>query len=375
MKHVTSLQLSAVFLIILLIAAFTSAKAQARKTLDIYIIDVEGGSAKLLVTPAGESMLIDTGNLNAKERDAGRIMAAIEDAGVSQIDHLVTTHWHLDHFGGLATLARQISVLEFIDHGPNVQASPKVDAFLQQVYPLLYRKTKHTVVKPGDKLGITGIEATVVTSAGESINVPLPEGGALNPYCADFKREEPDRGENAQSIGLHIRFGKFRVLDLADLSTNKEYDLMCPDNLIGKIDLFLVSHHGQLHSNNEILVHAIESRVAVMNNGIRKGGEPDAMRVIHSAPGLEDLWQVHFSELSGQEYTVPGMFISNLTDVPKPFVPVAPMPSSRLRGSPSSGPSHNGVAYWIKVSARADGAFTVTNGRTGFSKEYRSRPN
>ena len=146
---------------------------------------------------------------------------------------------------------------------------------------------------------------------------------------------------------------------------------MCPDNRIGAVDLFLVSHHGQLRSNNQILVHAIEPRVAVMNNGIRKGGEPQVMKVIHSAPGLEDLWQLHFSELSGQEYTVPGVLIANSTDNPQPFMRVAPMAEADLRQL--SAPSHNGIAYWIKISAKQDGSFTVTNGRTGFAKTYSSR--
>ncbi len=371
MRETIRRRLSAILATILLITAFSVSMSQTSKTLDIYVIDVEGGSAKLLVTPVGESLLIDTGHLNAAARDAGRIMAAVQDAGLSQIDHLITTHWHLDHFGGMAEVAGRIPVRDFIDHGPNVQANPATDAFLRQTYPLLYSNAKHTVVKAGDTLPMAGIETTIVTSAGKSIDAALPGAGAPNPYCADFKPEPADPGENAQSIGLVIRFGKFRVLDLGDLSTNKESDLMCPDNRIGTVDLFLVSHHGQLRSNNQILVHAIEPRVAVMNNGIRKGGEPPVMKVIHSAPGLEDLWQLHFSELSGQEYTVPGMLIANSTDNPQPFMRVAPMAEADLRQL--SAPSHNGIAYWIKISAKQDGSFTVTNGRTGFAKTYGSR--
>ena len=361
--------------IFLLIAAFTAAPVQRVKTLDIYVIDVESGNATLVVTPSGESVLMDTGHLNAAARDAGRIMAAVRDAGVNRIDHLITTHWHLDHFGGMAELARHIPIQEFIDHGPNVQPRPETDTFLQQTYPQLYRDAIHTVVRAGAKLPVAGIEMTVVSSAGETIQTPLPGVGMPNPYCADFKPETVDRGENAQSIGVHIRFGKFRALHLGDLSTNKEADLMCPDNRIGQVDLFVVSHHGQLHSNSEVLVHAIESRVAVMNNGIRKGGEPHVMKVIHSAPGLEDLWQLHFSELSGQEYTVPGMFIANWPDTPQPFVPVAPVPSSKLQRHATPALLHNGTAHWIKVSAAADGTFTVTNTRNGYSKTYRARPN
>ena len=301
------------------------------------------------ITPAGESVLIDTGHLNAAARDAGRIMVAVQDAGLSQIDHLITTHWHLDHFGGMAEVVSRMPVRDFIDHGPNVQANPATDAFLRQTYPLLYSNAKHTVVKAGDTLSIAGIETTIVTSAGKSIDAALPGAGAPNPYCADFKPEPVDPARTPSRLVSYIRFGKFRVLDLGDLSTTKEFDLMCPDNRIGTVDLFLVSHHGQLRSNNQILVHAIEPRVAVMNNGIRKGGEPQVMKMLHSAPGLEDLWQLHSSELSGQEYTVPGMFIANSADNPQPFMRVAPMAAADLRQMPA--PSHNGHAYWIKVSA------------------------
>jgi competence protein ComEC len=361
-------------LFVALVSTLVVAAAPSNGTLEIYLVDVEGGNATLFVSPSGESLLIDTGNLKAPVRDAGRILAAVKDAGVTQIDHLVTTHWHLDHFGGMAELARQVPVREFIDHGNNVQRNPKADAFLQNTYPLLYSKTKRTVVKPGDAIPVARLDARVVTSAGETITTPLPGAGMPNPYCANFAPGKPDPGENAQSIGTRIAFGKFRVLHLGDLSANKEFELMCPTNRIGTVDLFIVSHHGQPDSNTEVLVHAIESRVAIMNNGIRKGGEPQVMKVIHSAPGLEDLWQLHFSQLSGQEYTVPGMFIANVTDQPQPFVRVAPIPAVKLAASQTPAPTHNGEAYWIKVSARADGSFTVTNTRTNFSKAYRARP-
>ena len=153
---------------------------------------------------------------------------------------------------------------------------------------------------------------------------------------------------------------------------NKEFELMCPNNPIGSVDLFVVSHHGQPSSNAQVLVHAIEPRVAIMNNGTRKGGQPEAMRVIHSAPGLEDLWQLHFSLLSGQEYTVPGIFIANPVDEPQRTMPVAALTSGRGSDVPPP-PAHDGTAFWIKVSAERDGSFTVTNRRNGFSKTYRAR--
>jgi hypothetical protein len=158
-----------------------------------------------------------------------------------------------------------------------------------------------------------------------------------------------------------------------DLTWNKEFELMCPVNRVGTIDLFLVTHHGQPTSNAPVIVHALRPRVAIMNNGTRKGGQPDAMRVLFSSPGLEDLWQIHFSLLSGQEYTVPGLFIANLIDEASPFMPVAPMAAPPPGPLTPPAPAHNGKAYWIKVSAQADGTFTVTNARNGFSKTYSPR--
>jgi beta-lactamase superfamily II metal-dependent hydrolase len=347
------------------------AVAQARTTLDIYVIDVEGGNATLLVPPSGESLLIDTGNVapNAAIRDAERILAATQDARLTQIDHLIVTHWHGDHFGGLAELAKRIPIRHFIDHGANVQPAPAADEFLAKVYPELYAKARHTVVKPGDRIAVAGLDVRVVTAAGETIKAALPGAGAANPYCASFKPGE-NNAEDPMSVGFHIRFGKFRTIHLGDLTKNKEFELMCPNNRIGAIDLLLGLHHGLNSSNSQVLVHATHPRVAIMNNGTRKGGQPDVMTVLHTSPGLEDLWQMHFSQLSGQEYTVPSIFIANMLDDPLAAMPVAPIAAPTPDAPPP--PAHNGPAYWIKASAQTDGTFTVTNTRNGFSKTYRA---
>jgi beta-lactamase superfamily II metal-dependent hydrolase len=207
------------------------AAAQTRTTLDIYVVDVEGGNATLLVAPSGESLLIDTGNVapEAAIRDAERILAATQDARLSQIDHLIVTHWHGDHFGGLAELAKRIPIKHFIDHGANVQPAPAADAFLAKTYPELYANAKHTVVKPGDRIAIPGLEVRVVTAAGETIKSPLPGAGAPNPYCASFKPGE-NNAEDPMSVGVVVRFGKFRTIHLGDLTRNKEFELMCPNN-------------------------------------------------------------------------------------------------------------------------------------------------
>jgi beta-lactamase superfamily II metal-dependent hydrolase len=361
-------------LVVVLSVAGAVAQTRTAKPLDIYVVDVEGGNATLFVAPSGGSVLMDTGNGGAAaSRDADRIMAAVKDAGLSQIDHLITTHWHGDHFGAMAELATRIPIRHFIDHGPTVEPQPASTAFLQNVYPSLYAKGTHTIAKPGDKIPVAGLDWRIVSTAGEVIKTSLPGVGKPNPYCAGVARKDPDPSENAQSVGSVITFGKFRVAHLGDLTWNKEFDLMCPTNRIGTVDLFVVSHHGQPISNSPVLVHAIHSRVAVLNNGTRKGGQPDAMKVLYSAPGLEDLWQMHFSLLSGQEYTAPGVFIANPTDDQPASMPVAAIAPPAGAGAPPP-PAHNGPAYWIKVVAHADGSFTVTNARNHFSKTYNALP-
>ena len=354
--------------------ALSAAQSGPARTLDIYVVDVEGGNATLFVAPNRESVLIDSGNGGAAAtRDADRIMAAAHAAGLSQIDHLITTHWHGDHFGGMAELASRIPVREFIDHGPNVQPAAAADDFLQKVYPTLYAGGKHTIAKPGDRVAVTGVDWRIVAAAGQTIKTPLPGVGKPNPYCAAFAPQDPDPTENAQSVGSVVTFGRFRVAHLGDLTWNKEFELMCPDNPLGTVDLWVVSHHGQAISNSQVLAHALAPRAAILNNGTRKGGQPDAMRVLFSVPGLEDLWQMHFSQLSGQEYTVAGAFIANLLDEPSLAMPIAPMPAPAPGASAPPPPVHNGPAYWFKVSAREDGSFSITNSRNGFSKTYAAR--
>jgi competence protein ComEC len=344
------------------------------QTLDIYVIDVEGGNAVLFVAPSHESLLMDTGNVGAvaAPRDAGRIVDAMNDAGVKRIDRLITTHWHGDHFGGMAELASRVPIGEFIDHGPNVQPGEVADAFLRDTYPKLYATAKHTVAKAGDRIPMAGLDVRVLTSAGKIIQTPLPGAGKPNPYCAEFKSGD-NNAEDPQSVGIHVAFGKFRTIHLGDITKNKEFELMCPNNRIGTVDVLLGLHHGVNSSSSPVLVYALHPRVAIMNNGTRKGGDPDTMKTVHSSPGLEDLWQLHFSQLSGQEYTVPGMFIANIIDDQAPAMPIAPTAAPPGPGAPPA-PVHNGTAYWIKVSAHQDGSFTVTNARNGFSKTYNTGP-
>jgi beta-lactamase superfamily II metal-dependent hydrolase len=346
------------------------AQSGPARSLAIYLVDVEGGNATLFVSPSGESLLIDAGN-PSNGRDANRIAAAAKDAGISQIDHLIVTHYHVDHVGGVGELNAVLPIRHFIDHGPSVETNASAPEASQKTYRELVDRGRHTVVKPGDKIPIAGLDVQVLSAAGHVIQKPLPGAGRPNPPCAAYTPMDPDPTENAQSVGSLVTYGKFRTLHLGDLTWNVEHDLMCPADRIGKVDLFVVSHHGQPISNSPVLVHAIQPRVMLLNNGLRKGGQPPAMKVLHTSPGLEDLWQLHVSMLSGQEYTSPGMFIANLDE--QGSIPVAPMPPPQRGGPPPPpAPVHDGAANWIKVSAQADGTFTVSNSRNGFSKTYRT---
>src|SRR5438067_10358819 len=212
-----------ILLLLVLIISAAVAMAQVRRTLDIYVVDVEGGNAVLFVTPSGESVLIDSGNAGAGAvRDAERILTAAKDAGLPKIDHLITTHYHGDHIGGLAELVARIPIMEFIDHGPNTQPNPAIDPFLQGGYRELYTKTKHTVARPGDKIPIAGVDWRIVTLAMQVIKTPLQGKAIPNPYCANFT---PQQGinltEDDQSLGSFITFGKFRTIHPGDLTLNR----------------------------------------------------------------------------------------------------------------------------------------------------------
>src|SRR4051812_32131352 len=312
-------------------------QAANSKPLTIYVVDTEGGKAVLFVTPAGESLLMDSGNPGG--RDTDRIMAAIADAGVSRIDYLLTTHYHIDHVGGLQELAKRIPVGTFIDHGPTVEEREQVAGF-QQAYAELYGKAKHLVVKPGDRVPIAGVDWRIVSSAGSVLKTPLPGGGKPNAECAAFTPKDITTDpENAQSVGSVVTLGQFRTIDLGDLLWNKEFELMCPNNLVGPIDLYLVSHHGTDASGSAVLVHGLQPRVAVMQNGTRKGAGTQTMPTMRSSPGLEDIWQLHWGYGAGVEQNSAGVFIANI-DEPAVIAGVLTAPprgGGPGRGGPGAG--------------------------------------
>ena len=372
---------AAIVTVLLLTIGIVGVLAQsAAGTLNIYYIDTEGGQSTLFVGPSGEALLVDTGN--AGDRDLGRIVDTLKATGVKQIDHMWTTHYHGDHVGSLLALAKQVPIMHFYDHGKPHPNDRIVSAAFLSSYEEL-SQGKRTTVKPGDKVKISGLDITTVAVANQFIRTNLAGGGSQNAACAGVPKKDestymdPDNGESA---GFALTYGRFRTVDLGDLTWNGELDLMCPVNRIGTVDLYLTSHHGLAKSGSPALVNALQPRVAVMNNGTRKGGEADAFRVLHEAPGLEDLWQLHWSYNAGLDNT-PAVFIANVEDnatIAGVLAPQPPQPGAP-RGGPGGGPGGGAAAahspaYLIKVSAQQDGTFTVTNTRNGFSKSYKPKP-
>jgi competence protein ComEC len=314
-------RLPLVLLSVLVGGSVLLAQTRTTKPLDIYVVDTEGGKAALWVAPSGESVLIDTGSPG--DRDLSRILEAATAAGVTKIDYLISTHYHVDHVGGLQELVKRIPVATFVDHGPTVEG-PNVPNLREQVqgfqaaYAELYAKAKHVVVKPGDRIPVTGVDWRIVTSAGQVLKTPVkdaPGAGRPNPACLDTPPKEITTDpENGQSVGSVITFGQFRAADFGDLLWNKEVELMCPSNPLGTVDLFLVTHHGLNQSNSPALVRGLRPRAAVMQNGTGKGAAIDVMQVLRSSPALEDIWQLHWSYTAGVEHNAPGVFIANLED-------------------------------------------------------------
>jgi competence protein ComEC len=318
----------------------------AADTLDIYVLDVEGGKAVIIITPEAQTMLIDAGYPRQDDRDTNRIVEAAESLGIKEFDYIVSTHYDADHAGNVPTLAARIPAKVYVDHGEILPTSNERDKKnFYEPYINFVSDKKRMIVKPGDEIPVKGLKITVVSSGGKAITEPLPGAGRPNELFVDAPRPDiTDVYDNAGSVGLLYEFGRFRMLDLADQLQPGEYDLVYPNNLIGKVDLFMVSHHGFKVSNSKILVHTISPRVAIMNNGPRKGGEAEVFDILASSPGLEDLWQLHFAQGVGKEKNRPEQFIANIE-------------------SPCQ-------AKMIKISAREDGTFTVTNTRNDFSKTY-----
>lgn len=349
-----------VLLFALLAAAARAACAAAPSSLEIYFIDVEGGQSTLVVTPARHSLLIDAGWAGdgsgfrtgdpQRARDANRIVAAARDAGVGRIDYLLITHFHVDHDGGVSELAQLMPIGVFIDHGSPSDEAERTSVETRDGFAA-YAKVRsaaagHIEPRPGDRLPLTDVEATVVSSAGATLARALPGAGGSNQRCPQQATAPLDPYENPRSTGVVIRYGAFRFLDVGDLSGEPLFHLACPQNLVGPVDVYLVAHHGGADVADPAIFAAFRPRAAVMNNGTTKGGARITYQALHQVPGLESVWQLHVSAQAGD---------SNFADAH-----VANLEES--------------TAHWIKLVARQDGSFRILNQRTGAWQEYAARP-
>jgi beta-lactamase superfamily II metal-dependent hydrolase len=325
-------------------------RAADKYGLQIYFVDVEGGQATLFVTPDRHSLLVDTGWPDNNGRDADRILAATKLAGINRIDYVLLTHYHDDHAGGVPQLVDRIPVGTFLDHGENIDTKPggpttKVWDAYQKV--LATGKYKRISAKPGDIFPIGNMKATVISSDGNVIDHNLPGGGERNLNCDVAENKPNDRSENSHSLGILINFGKLKILDLGDLTWEKERMFMCPVNRIGPVDLLVVSHHGFRPSSSHALIDGIHPRVAIMDNAAAKGGNIPVLDTIRQSPGLETLWQLHYSEEGGAEHNTAAEYIAN-----------------------PQGPDQGN---YIVVKANPKGSFTVINSGNQQSKTYAAR--
>ena len=320
----------------------------AADAVDIYWIDVEGGASTLIVTQAGQSVLMDAGYTGFDGRDAGRIERVIkQEAGLEKLDYFLTSHFHGDHVGGLGELAKRIPIGTFVDHGDSVEKDSERGRPVWETYLSIVGEKRRTM-KPGEKLPLDGVEVTIVAAHSEFLKGPLP-GGARNALCRSFEMQSEDKGENGKSLGYHLRTGDFDFVNLGDLSWNYQYELACPVNLLGKVDVFQATHHGV---RNDVLpqqMWAMEPAVAVMNNGPTKGAGVEAVETVLKSPGLEDFWQLHRAVNNDAEHNADERLTANLGGV------------------------EGCEGHWIRLRLDGDGAYTLTNSRNDFSKRYRVR--
>ncbi|HLQ76070.1 MAG TPA: MBL fold metallo-hydrolase [Terriglobia bacterium] len=344
------------FLRILLFVTVASSalllNAQSRN-LDIYWIDTEGGAATLFVTPSGQSLLVDTGNQTVDDRDAKRIADAAKKAGLTKINFLLTTHFHSDHVGGVAALSKMIPIERYFDHGDSIELQNPGAVQQWNAYKALV-EGKRTSLKPGDTIPVDGVDIRIVSSNGQVIPQPI-NGGSSNTFCLGAESKPPDTTENQRSAGFLLTYGAFKLVDVGDLTWDKEMELACPINKLGTVTLLQATHHGFYNDFSGAPAHvwALKPQVVMVNNGPRKGLQLSAWNTIQRIAGLEGVWQSHLALGSDKDHNTAEDMIANLEA------------TADCKGN------------WIKASippnVSSGGAFTMTNGRNGFSKTYKIR--
>jgi len=314
--------------------------------LQVWFIDVEGGQSTLFVTPDGHSLLVDTGWERDDLRDTLRIQAVMAQAHLQKLDAVLITHYHDDHVGGVQALASRVPVGIFLDHGANreLENPSPVRNYAEYLAVIEKLGLKHRTMHSGEKLPVPGFDATVVSADGKLLDHALPGGGGANAFCTDAGQAVPDTTENARSLGFALQWGQARVLDLGDLTRDKEAELMCPANKLGHVDLLVVSHHGWYQSSSRALVDAITPRVAVMDNGGQKGGSIPVLDTLHANPSHPALWQLHYSDEGGSGHNTATSQIANLAGAD--------------------------TGYPLQATVLPTGTITLWNGRTSKTHTY-----
>ena len=371
-----------IFAAALLTTALTAPALAQQGTLKVVSIDVEGGGGTLFVTPEGKSLLIDTGwpggagllsSPDGAKNSADRIAAAAKKLGVSKIDYLIITHYHMDHVGGAMELVKRIPVDTFIDHGPNAEhlaPGEKVPPDLaggapDQLYPRyleIIKGHKHIVAKPGQVINIGSMTDTIVSSDGVVLAKPLPGAGAANPVCntAESKASRDVGGEeNARSVASVLRFGKVSIAMFGDLSWEKERALSCPVGKLGHVNLLIATQHGSSISSNPASIADMHPDIVLMGSGGKKGGDEGPIKVMKASPGLMGFWQTHES-FAHPEWSGDKNMIANLNP---PAAAIAAHAKAMFTSPPDQG-------HAIHAEITSDGKITMTNDRNGYSKTY-----
>jgi competence protein ComEC len=379
---------------VLLLSVF-AAILPAANTTEFYAIDSEG-KAMLTIAPSGETMLVDLGwtGFGAQGATTNQVVQGLKTIGVKRIDHLLISHFDVDHIGDISELLAAIPVGHCYDHGeiqlpPDGGAAPGRGAApggppagagrgpapagqpgaaapggagrggagnmaessrqSYQKYADACEKIGRTILKPGDKVPIKGLDVQVIHAAGKWITQPLPGAGQPNPACATTTQPAlvPRDLEDNASIGLLYTYGKFRFYDPADLEGYYAHALVCPNNPIGTVDLWSVNVHGQGKGYSAATASALKAPVVIefTDGRMGRGNDASVWDALHALPAVPDIWLLHANKRSGAEKNPPEDFIANIA-------------------TPDEMKS-------LKISAEQSGTFTITNLRNGFSKTYK----